>query len=167
MGITETEFTEHLWGHYLFESLKSNEEGFEVGGLGFARPGVKQGDGGNGGHSGARLSQEERSACGISWGSWTVIKGKCSVLVFDSSTLEHSRRQHLRQSNTRLQEEAWRKANSARRQRHLWTNAQQSGRQPKYLPGEDPLPACSVWGELTASTIWRQTLIFFCSLQIG
>ena len=37
-----------------------------MGGLGFARPGVKQGDGGNGGHSGARLSQEEKSACGIS-----------------------------------------------------------------------------------------------------
>lgn len=33
-----------------------------MGGLGFAGPGVKQGDRGNGGHSGARLSQEERKS---------------------------------------------------------------------------------------------------------
>lgn len=69
MGKTEIEFTEHLEsiGLCLFESVNSNEEDFEGGGLGFARPGVKQGDGGNGGHSGARPRPEERkSPCGIS-----------------------------------------------------------------------------------------------------
>ena len=54
-------------GLCLFESVKSNEEASGVGGLGFARPGVKQGDGGNGGHSGARPGPEEReSPCAIS-----------------------------------------------------------------------------------------------------